>query len=636
VKRLCAPGFIVAAFVLAACQVQIDKGPGPDGPWETATEVTAVADPTTAVRSGDSVAGNDPRYYVVNIPAALSQPLVYIELANVSGGEAIVEVFTAARPRVSAIASRSPAWFGATDAVLALADDELEAVDLEAQFVTINCRGPCVILDNVFAGEEASVYVRVNTTGTGTVRYDLHAFDDAYGDPGEPPVSDCQDFPSLSLQAPSSGAVFEPTGAGSPNPILEPDSITVEPEPGFLYRGALETLDDIDCYVTAVGVNRVELTTAADNAGIFIRAEIFDAETNAPLDVIGVTPGDRVSASGPLDNRPVKIRVYSSNRRAGPSATSWYELGFPEAPPPEPPPPPDDPWDTATEVTAIADPNIAVRSGDTVTAASPRYYQITLPAALNEPLVYIELANVSGGEAIVEVFTAARPRVSAIASRTAEWFGVTGQVLALDDDELEPVDLEAQFVTVNCRGPCVILERTVVGEAANVYVRVSTTGTGTITYELHAFDDPYGDPGEPQVSDCQDFPALSVASLDMTSLLEPIGPAVAGPSPSSIIVEPIAGRYRGALETVGDVDCYLTATGVDRVELTTAADNAGIFIRAEIFDAETNAALDIIGVTPGNRVSVSGPLGNRPVKIRVYASNERAGPSANSWYELDF
>jgi hypothetical protein len=63
---------------------------------------------------------------------------------------------------------------------------------------------------------------------------------------------------------------------------------------------------------------------------IFITANIYHADTGQLLDVLLVERGRREHVSGPLGNVPIRIVVYSRNNRAGPSATSWYELSFPD------------------------------------------------------------------------------------------------------------------------------------------------------------------------------------------------------------------------------------------------------------------------------------------------------------------
>lgn len=297
-----------------------------------------------------------------------------------------------------------------------------------------------------------------------------------------------------------------------------------------------------------------------------------------------------------------------------------------------------DPWANAPQVTAVSEPNVPVLANENVTSGSPRYYRVTLPANLSQPLVYVELVNASAG-ATVEIFSAATPRQSVYASRTPEWFGETAEVLALSDDDAALLGgLETQqLVQVACRGPCIIFPRELQGQAVTIYVRVSTTGPGTVGYDFHVYDDNYNDPGEPQVSQCQGFPNVGPAAMGGIALESPVSGAFAAVEPLSIIVDPVDPvPLQGALETVRDRDCYETSVNVNRIELTASPQNTGIFMRAEIFDAATNVLLDTLGVTPQSRVSTSGPLGNVPVRIVVYAANGRAGPSANSFYDLGF
>ncbi len=307
-----------------------------------------------------------------------------------------------------------------------------------------------------------------------------------------------------------------------------------------------------------------------------------------------------------------------------------------------PPPPPPDPWTNAAQVTAVADSVTPIRSNESVTGTSPDFYRILLPASLSQPLVYVELANVLGGDAVVEVFSAAAPRESVYASRSAAWFGLSDNVLTLEEDEFET----AQIVDVSCRGPCIILERERPGQEVNLYVRVSTVGAGTVRYNLHVYDDPYQDPGEPDVSDCQGFAGVQAASLPL-SVFEPvfaaIGPGTAAKAtkgevtPSSIIVEPVPEqRYRAALETFGDRDCYEVGQPVSRVALARATANLDINIRADIYSVSTGQLVDTLLVERGRQEDVSGPLGNIRVRVVVYSSNDRAGPSATSNYELFF
>lgn len=262
----------LVGLVLSACKIVVTPIPPP----QVDATVTAT-DPGTkppALWSG-SVSG-DGVLIRVNVPASVQNgyDLLYVELDS----DVDLEVRGPSYANVIA-RSENRSYFAQGLSALSAEGTEVsgQAIDL-----LVPCRGSCVILP---ANQAGTLFVHVE--GGGTVS--LYAYGDFSQDTTEPDNS-----------AINSAPAFDPTAAAGE-------------------QGAIETLGDVDYWrVTASGITSM-LTAAGDPVGL--RIEIVDPT------------GARVAGGGPFAPGTSfqvfandYLRIYSSQGRAGASATSQYTL----------------------------------------------------------------------------------------------------------------------------------------------------------------------------------------------------------------------------------------------------------------------------------------------------------------------
>ena len=271
-----------------------------------------------------------------------------------------------------------------------------------------------------------------------------------------------------------------------------------------------------------------------------------------------------------------------------------------------------DPFIGAPTVTASPESGTPPALADgTVTANAAAYYRVNVPDNVanedEDPLLYIEAVAETDEDEVplpltVTVYNSARTAL--LASNNDAWF-TTASELSTAAAAVLP---QAIAVQANCLGPCVITAN----DDATFYVRVSTESPSPVAFELFAYDNAYGDSTEPENNDCGTLSA------------------------SAIIVSPEKEGYVGALETLGDVDCFRSAAETTQVTLSTGQDNVNIEIQARIFDADTNELLDVLRVSPANQTASINLSGSTLVYARVSAQGSTAGPSNNSTYEIKF
>ena len=283
---------LLAATLISACEVTVTPDPFVGAPVVNAS---AEGDQPPSLAS-DTVTANAPVYYQVNVPDALSDPLLYVEAT--AEGDSTLTVTVYGNDKTALATSNNKAWFSPPSPSIA-GTTAGAASDVLPQAIAVNavCLGPCVITDNT----EATFYVRVSTSSPTPVTFNLYAYDKAYADSTEPANNDCG---SLSASA-----------------------IIVTPDPQG-YVGALETLSDVDCFRSDVETTQVTLSTTPNNANINIQARIFDANTNDLLDVLFVSPNSQTASTEVFSSRLVYARVTSQNATAGPSNGSKYTITF--------------------------------------------------------------------------------------------------------------------------------------------------------------------------------------------------------------------------------------------------------------------------------------------------------------------
>jgi len=263
-------GLLIA---LAACQF-------PHPIFPDAKSATATNDAETAVASG-LLGRGEKVVYAVRVPSAVVNqgPLLYLEVRALN---------TAAQIEITAhdflgkayAHSDSPDYFLEPRTALAVTGEP--SLTAQAIVPTVSCRGPCILQP----AQLGIVYLEISNTSIHDTRYDLYAFAEAYWDVNEP-GNDTLD-----------GAVAIPVGE------------TV--------RGALETLGDIDYFVTAVPVSSVSISGLMT---VEPTAVLRDFDTGATLGTISF------GSSRPVDPPArVLITVDSGNDLAGPSGSSFYDI----------------------------------------------------------------------------------------------------------------------------------------------------------------------------------------------------------------------------------------------------------------------------------------------------------------------
>ena len=263
-----------------------------------------------------------------------------------------------------------------------------------------------------------------------------------------------------------------------------------------------------------------------------------------------------------------------------------------------------DPFLGAPTVTASAEgEQPPVLADGTVMANAAAYYRVNVPDEVSDPLLYLEAT--AEGDSTLTVTAYDGARTAFLASNNNAWFTAASELSTTATTEVLP---QAIVVNAICAGPCVITDN----DDATFYVRVSTSSPTPVAFELFAYDKAYGDSTEPANNDCGTLSA------------------------NAIIVSPEEEGYVGALETLGDVDCFRSAAEATQVTLSTTPNNVNVNIQARIYDANTNRLLDSVFVSPNSPTASITLPGSRLVYAQVSAPNTAAGPSRNSTYEITF
>ncbi|MGL4609736.1 MAG: hypothetical protein ACRCYY_08645 [Trueperaceae bacterium] len=254
---------------------------------------------------------------------------------------------------------------------------------------------------------------------------------------------------------------------------------------------------------------------------------------------------------------------------------------------------------------ATTEPETVVNSNaadQTILAGETKRFIVNVPSELSEALLYFELGDAAIGNpdpttpatntGLTLTVKDEAQNVIAVSSGPTS-FSRAGSA-ALKDS------LEAQSITTSlqCRGACTILRN----DGATRYF-LEVTATTDANYLLYAFDDVSTDSLEPNDNTCTSATTLPNAT------------------------------FEGAIETLGDRDCFVTTVNSPSITLAAKATTA-IPIQAEIRAAANDELLTTIAVTPGgaNQVYTISPA--RPVKV-IITSPDQAGPSGSSAYDLN-
>ncbi|MBS3933848.1 MAG: hypothetical protein KGZ35_05780 [Truepera sp.] len=266
-----------ALIALPACQLPIFPG----ATWVDATNDGARVVSTDLLSSGERVV------YAIRIsPAVAGQnQLLYLEV-EVLNERANVSITAHDFLGRAYAQSDSPDYFF-EPAVSRTALAATGEPPMTAQGIGVEafCRGPCILQP----AQVGIVFLKIENTGIVSTDYRLFAFTEVYADVNEPTNNT------------NSGRV----------------------EFSGLVRGALETLGDVDFYVTQEPVRSIRIT-GAPTVTVAPRAVLFNDDTGGDL-------GDITAGTGNYERifrTPIRVRiqVFSGNDRAGPSGSSFYEI----------------------------------------------------------------------------------------------------------------------------------------------------------------------------------------------------------------------------------------------------------------------------------------------------------------------
>jgi hypothetical protein len=231
----------------------------------------------------------------------------------------------------------------------------------------------------------------------------------------------------------------------------------------------------------------------------------------------------------------------------------------------------------------------------TINAGETKRFIVGIPGELNEALLYFELGAVDvnnpNNDGLTLTVKDEAQNVVAV-SNDPRFFSRTASSL---QNTLEPQIV----IPVTCRGACVILKN---DDSSRYFLEVKASSNAS--FALFAFDDKHSDDLEPNDSTCT--PATTVPNA----------------------------TFEGAIETLGDIDCFQTTVNVPSITLSPTLQMA-IPIKAEIRAASNDEKLGEVVVTPGGQnVVFTVPSPARPVKVLV-TSADQAGPTQNSTYGLN-
>ncbi len=298
----------ILLILLGGCTLEITDGDSLDNPTDT---FNAVENPQQALASGSITSTNTADFYRVNVPNNLNGDVIYLELGDKDkSNNLILTVYNSSKNAVRE--SDSANFFGIIGSGLTSSNLESQAIGVD-----LVCRGPCVITD-IGTGV---LYVKIETKGATSAIYDFYAYSDDYQDSTDPannPTKRGNNFFCDNIQV----------AAIVPIPTTES------------YIGAIETVEDIECFKTQEKVAKVTLDTFPATT-IHVTAEVY--RNNQLLGTIVAPPRGTATKSlslepsaivpVPVPNDVVTVIIFggdpnSNIRRAAAAGNSKYKLTF--------------------------------------------------------------------------------------------------------------------------------------------------------------------------------------------------------------------------------------------------------------------------------------------------------------------
>ncbi len=250
----------------------------------------------------------------------------------------------------------------------------------------------------------------------------------------------------------------------------------------------------------------------------------------------------------------------------------------------------------AEQASATADFNVnaPLRQG-TISPNGSKRYIVEIPSSLQQPLLKFEVGTAQ--PVTLKVFDANNQLLAQSSDKTFFTRGTS---------QSSQQGLEAQFINSRCDGPCVALPKT-----GSRYIVLIEAGNTQVNFRFDAYDDIYSDDNEPANDNCVTSDAPAGSEGNFTEV--------------------------GAIETLGDVDCFNTPGAVTSIRLIRLAETR-LSLQAEVTNLTTNEVIDTLTLNSGDSVTedILTLTSAAPVKIVVRATDGRAGPTVNSIYNVVF
>lgn len=240
----------------------------------------------------------------------------------------------------------------------------------------------------------------------------------------------------------------------------------------------------------------------------------------------------------------------------------------------------------AERVVAQSNPQKPIKTGQNLGIVREHVYKVIVPAGLQRPLLYFEVASKDS----LELSLYDHRQIAIARSNSKQRFVEAGfSSLSLDT--------EAISSDLVCRGPCIIIRN----EPGVYYLKVASAFIAS--YDLYVYGDSYQDTAEPDDAMCSSA-SLRIAAISIT--------------------------VTGAIETLDDKDC-IAVNGASRIRVSSLATTA-IRLRLKLYD-DKGFLLDTQRLGPGSD-SYTFMFSSSSNALLVISGDAEAGPAASSGYKV--
>jgi len=257
------------------------------------------------------------------------------------------------------------------------------------------------------------------------------------------------------------------------------------------------------------------------------------------------------------------------------------------------------------------------------------YYQVDIPGDAGGDGIWFEIQGVNGSNlaGIADIILVSKDNNDAFQavrrSTGPESFGTMDSFASteLATNAIVPIPVDQ---ATECRGPCIFVPypaNKTAGTALTALLAVRVYNTHAINYNLYTYAASYYDETENINNQCNDLGIQSI-NPEIT---------VIGTNPD----------YVGAIEAIGDTDCFLssdvTTNSINKVKIELPAETT-IPVIADIYNFASGAKLGSCQVSPATpsctTPAFTGTGGILAVKVR--SAQNKAAPFVNAKYNLFF